>query len=180
MKALKKWLYSWIEKTFMDGCSNYNSLKVRKSCRSKLQARSKFEQHNIPHAKGRLFIAPWTAHQFAKQHGFPLVIKPNVSGYSRGSHFPITNYKQLWKAALLVKVWWPTSIVEQYLKGKNYRVVVIDGKIMSVIQRYAAFVTGDGEHNVALLIEQENATRKTMGLYPTMYPIASSGRQLSI
>ncbi len=89
-----------------------------------------------------------------KQYGFPLVIKPNVSGYSRGSYFPITNHKELWKAALLAKIWWPTSIIEQYLQGKNYRVVVVKNEIMSIIRRYPPFIIGDGRSSIEQLIDQ--------------------------
>ena len=106
-----------------------------------------FAEFDIPHAKGDLFVNPWRAHQFAKQHGFPLCIKPNVSGYSRGSHFPIRNFRELWKAAILVKVWWPVSVVEQYLLGANYRVLATPNEIVSVIRRYPPFVDGDGTHS---------------------------------
>ena len=92
------------------------------------------------------------------------------------SHFPITNFKEFWKAAFLVKVWWPTSIIEEYLEGKNYRVVVIKGEIMSVIQRYPPFVVGDGESTVDDLIDQENRQREKMGLFPVMHAIAKNGR----
>lgn len=158
----------------MAGCSNYNSLQVRKASRSKRQARNMFAKHDIPHAKGTLFINPWTAHKFAKEHGFPLCIKPNVSGFSRGSHFPIRNYRELWKAALWVKVWWPTSVVEQYLLGANYRVLATPDELVSVIRRYPPFVDGNGKDTIAALIDSENAIRKSMGLFPTIYPIAKS------
>jgi len=125
VKKLKALIYRWISQRYMAGCSNYNSLQVRRNSRSKEQARQMFAQHNVPHAHGQIFLNPFSAHKFAKQHGFPLVIKPNVSGFSRGSHFPINNFKELWKAALMVKVWWPTSVVEQYLLGANYRVLAI-------------------------------------------------------
>ena len=158
----------------MDGCSNYNSLAVRRSCRSKAQARDKFSQHDIPHAKGTIFLNPWTARKFAQEHGFPLCIKPNVSGFSRGSHFPINNYKELWKAALWVKVWWPASVVEQYLLGRNYRVLATRDDLPSVIRRYPPFVDGDGKADISALIDAENATRKEMQLHPTIYPIQKS------
>jgi len=158
----------------MDGCSNYNGLEVRKNSRSKAQARAHFEEFDVPHAKGDLFINPWKAHQFAKQHGFPLCIKPNVSGYSRGSHFPIRNYKELWKAALLVKVWWPVSVVEQYLLGSNYRVLATPNEIVSVIRRYPPFIDGDGQHSISDLIDIENAVRDDMKLAPTIFPIQKS------
>ncbi len=158
----------------MDGCSNYNSLQVRQSSRSKEQGRAMFAKHDVPHAKGLIFINPFTAHKFAKEHGFPLVIKPNVSGYSRGSHFPITNYKELWKASLMVKVWWPSSVIEQYLLGANYRVLATPEKIVSVIRRYPPFVDGNGTDNIDTLIDSENAVRQSMNLHPTIYPIAKS------
>lgn len=174
MKKLKTLLYAWISKKYMDGCSNYNSLSVRRGCRSKAQARQVFAENNVPHAKGMIFINPWKAHAFAKQHGFPLVVKPNVSGFSRGSHFPINNFKELWKALLWVKIWWPSSVVEQYLLGANYRVLTTPDEIVSPIRRYPPFVDGDGHSSISQLIDQENAIRKQMALHPTIYPIKKS------
>jgi len=135
-----------------------------------------FAKHDVPHAKGRIFINPWTAHRFAQEHGFPLCIKPNVSGFSRGSHFPITNYRELWKAALLVKVWWPASVIEQYLLGANYRVLATQNELVSVIRRYPPFVDGNGSDSIATLIDAENAVREKMGLYPTIHPVEKSPR----
>ena len=168
---IKKAIYAWISKKFMDGCSNYNSLEVRKSCRSKEQARDKFKQGDIPHAKGLIFFNPFTAISFAKTYGFPLVIKPNVSGFSRGSHFPIRNYKELWKAIFLAKCWWPFTVVEQYLEGKNYRVVVANGEVVSVLQRYAPAVKGNGRSTIRELMTVENAIREEMKLYPVISPL---------
>lgn len=176
MRTLKRLIYRWIDRQFLSGCSSYNSLRVRKSCRSKRQARDVFAANDIPHAQGTTFFWPWTAFRFAKQHGFPLVIKPNVSGFSRGSYFPIQNVRELFKACLLVKVWWPISVVEQYLQGKNYRVLVGDGEIMSVIERFPPFVEGDGQHTIAELIDRENAVREQMGLYPVIHPIPKDAR----
>lgn len=163
----------------MKGCSSYNNLEVRKSCRSKEQARAVFNQGNVPHAKGLIFFNPISAHRFAKTHGFPLVIKPNVSGYSRGSYFPINNFAELWKAIFLAKLWWPTTVVEQYLQGHNYRVVAIKGELMSVIERYPPTVTGDGIHTISELIDEENAIRKAMQLYPCIYPIEKNEQTIN-
>jgi len=173
---IKKIIYAWISKTFMGGCSNYNSLEVRKSCRSKEQAREKFKQGGIPHAKGLIFLNPFSAISFAQKYGFPLVIKPNVSGFSRGSHFPIRNYKELWKAIFLAKLWWPFTVVEQYLEGKNYRVVVANGEIVSVLQRYAPSVKGNGHSSIRELMAIENETREQMQLYPVISPLKETAQ----
>ncbi|WP_456373710.1 hypothetical protein [Thiolapillus sp.] len=171
MKALKKFIYAWIDKWFLHGCSSYNPLEVRRSCRSKEQARAIFAAHGIPHARGDIFFSPWRAWRFGKKHGFPLVIKPNVSGFSRGSHFPINSFPELWKAALMVKIWWPWSVVEEYLQGRNYRILVGNGEIISVIRRYPPFVSGDGRSSISQLIDRENDIREKMGLYPVIHPI---------
>lgn len=179
MKSLKALIYRWISQKYMAGCSNYNSLQVRKASRSKKQARQMFEKHDIPHARGTLFFNPFTAHRFAKENGFPLCIKPNVSGFSRGSHFPINNYRELWKAALWVKVWWPSSIVEQYLLGSNYRVLATDADLVSVIRRYPPFIDGNGRDSIEKLIDDENAVRESMGLYPTIYPVSKAAATIA-
>jgi len=171
MLTVKRLVYKWIDSRFLGGCSSYNSLDIRKSCRSKLQAREVFAAYDIPHAKGDTFLNPYKAVKFARTHGFPLVVKPNVSGFSRGSHFPITGFRELLSAAILAKIWWPVSVVEQYLEGKNYRIVVVKEGIMSVIRRYSPFVDGDGSRSISDLIDRENDIRQSMGLFPVIHPI---------
>ncbi len=174
MRRLNALIYRWISERYMHGCSNYNSLAVRKGCRSKEQARAVFAKHNVPHAKGLIFFLPFKAQRFAKQHGFPLVIKPNVSGYSRGSYFPIDSYRALWRAIFWAKAWWPSTVIEQYLKGANYRVLTSNERLISIIRRYPPFVTGNGRDTISQLIDQENTVRKQMKLHPVIFPIAKS------
>jgi D-alanine-D-alanine ligase-like ATP-grasp enzyme len=163
----------------MQGCSNYNSVEVRRGCRSKAQARAVFAKNNVPHARGLIFFWPWTAHAFAKEHGFPLVIKPNVSGYSRGSYFPINDFKSLYKAIFWAKLWWPTTVVEQFLQGSNYRVLTTNHGIISVIRRYPPFGIGNGKDTISTLIDDENIVRLEMKLHPTIYPLAKSDQVIS-
>lgn len=174
MKSLKRIIYSWVEQKFLGGCSNYNSLFTRKSCRSKKQAREIFLENNIPHAKGDIFYGFIKPFRFVKKHGFPVVVKPNVSGFSRGSHFPINSNMGLLKAIVLVKIWWPSSVIEQYLEGKNYRIVVVKDEIMSAIRRYPPFVIGDGQSTIGKLIDDENKMRRQMALGPVIHPIQKS------
>ncbi len=176
MRKLKSLIYAWISERYMQGCSHYNSLAVRKGCRSKAQGRAIFAGNGVPHAPGMVFLWPWQAHRFARQHGFPLVIKPNVSGYSRGSYFPINNFAELYKAIFRAKVWWPTTVIEQYLPGANYRVLAMPTGLVSVIRRYPPFVTGNGKDTIDTLIDAENRLRGEMKLHPVIFPIAKSGR----
>ncbi len=159
-------LHRFLSYFFLSDCSNYNPLKVRRACRSKAQARLSFKKNALSYAKGRTFINPYSAFKFCKKHGFPLVIKPNVGGFSRGAYFPIKNKVQLLKASIGVKKWWPNSIIEKYLLGKNYRVVMTRFGIMSVLRRYPPFIVGDGLRTIEVLIDVENKLRLQMQIAP--------------
>jgi D-alanine-D-alanine ligase-like ATP-grasp enzyme len=176
MKTLRRVLYAWVDRNFLGGCSSYNTLATRKSCRSKRQAREVFAHNGIPHARGEIFYGMLAPFRFARKYGFPLVVKPNVGGFSRGSHFPITTYGELLKAVLLVKIWWPSSVIEQYLEGRNYRIVVVKDGIMSAIRRYPPFIVGDGHSTIAALNDRENEIRREMNLYPVMHPLRNDSR----
>ena len=179
MRKFKAWLYAWLSEKYMHGCSNYNTVEVRRGCRSKAQGRAIFEANGVPHARGMVFFWPWTAVRFARQYGFPLVIKPNVSGYSRGSYFPIETMGELYRAMFWAKVWWPTTIIEQFLLGSNYRVLTRDTGLVSVIRRYSPFVIGNGKDTIDALIDEENRVRKAMNLHPTIFPIAKSDQVIT-
>ena len=62
-------------------------------------------------------------------------------------------------------------MVEQYLQGKNYRVLVANGKIVSVLERFQPHVIGNGKDTIAQLIDAENKIREEMKLMPVIYPI---------
>ncbi len=175
MRKLKALLYRWISDRYMHGCTRYNTLAVRKGCRSKAQARAVFARNGVPHARGMIFLLPWKVRGFVREHGFPLVVKPNVSGYSRGSYFPIRSFPELWRGIFRAKAWWPTTVLEQYLAGANYRALCTGEGLVSVIRRYPPFVTGNGKDNIGALIDEENRIRAAMNLHPTIFPIAKGG-----
>lgn len=171
MKTLKKYVYKWLEKWFLDGCSHYNTLEVRRKSRRKSQAREVFKKLGVPHAKGVVYFLPFKPLAFIKKYGFPIVLKPNLGGYSRGSYFPINNYKDFWKAFFLTKIWWPMTVIEQYLEGHNYRVVVTKDGTEIVMERFPAFVIGDGQKTLSQLIDEENTIRSEMKLLPIIHHI---------
>lgn len=178
MRKLKSLIYAWISNRYMHDCSNYNTLAVRKSCRTKAQGRKHFAQYNFPHAAGMTFVWPWQAHRFVREQGFPVVIKPNVSGYSRGSYFPISSFAELHGAIFWSKAWWPVTVIEKYLLGANYRVLADRENLISVIRRYPPFVTGNGRNTIAELIDEENRMRDELQPAPTIYPAGKSKKVL--
>ena len=169
MRFLKKIIYSFLERHFFEGCSRFNSLEVRRKSRTKEQARDVFERIGAPHAAGDIFIWPGRAVRFVRKHGFPVILKPNFGTFSRGSYFPIRNWKEFWSAMIRTKLFWPRTVIEEYLEGGNFRVVVIEGKTMMVAHRFPPFVVGDGERTISDLIDEENRIREEMHLLPVIF-----------
>ena len=117
---------------------------------------------------------PFNALKFAAIHSYPLVIKPNVGGFSRGSFFPIMNKKELVEAIFYAKAWWPSTVIESYLLWKNYRVVVTKDWVEVVMERFPAFVIWNWVSTIEELIDYENSIRRDMNLNPIIYEIKKS------
>ena len=47
-------------------------------------------------------------------------------------------------------------VVESFIAGNDYRVLVVGGRMVAVAQRVPAHVIGDGEHTVRELVEITN------------------------
>ena len=47
-------------------------------------------------------------------------------------------------------------LVEQFLTGKDYRILVINDQVVAVAERVPAHVVGDGKHTIAELVELAN------------------------
>ena len=55
-------------------------------------------------------------------------------------------------------------LVEQHIRGAHFRVMVINGKAIDVVERVPANVVGDGRHSIRQLIETKNKQRRRFAL----------------
>ncbi len=55
---------------------------------------------------------------------------------------------------------------EEFVHGENYRLLVVGEKVVGIVRRKAAFVTGDGESNLKQLIIKKNIERRGRLLKP--------------
>ncbi len=95
------------------------------------------------------------ASKYAKKLGFPVIVKPNSKSQGSGVNL-VFNKKELTSALHEVFKSDRVAIVERYLPGRDYRVVVLDGKIISAYERMPLSVTGDGKSSVASLLKQKD------------------------
>ena len=97
----------------------------------------------------------------ADRIGYPVVIKPLDGNHGRGVCINLTNDDE-------VREFYPVAegesragnvMVESYITGKDYRILVVNGQIVAVAERVPAHVVGDGKHTVQELIEITNSIR---------------------
>ena len=92
----------------------------------------------------------------AEQLGYPLVTKPLDVSHGRGISLRLMSADEVRRGFEAAARYTSSVLVETFLEGKDYRVLVIDGQVVAVAERVPAHVVGDGERTIAELIEVVN------------------------
>jgi len=92
--------------------------------------------------------------KYAKHFGYPLIVKPNSK--SQGSGVSLV-YDKSELAVALREIFKEdkVAIMEKYLPGRDYRIVVLDGEMISVYERVPLSVTGDGRRSILALLQRK-------------------------
>jgi cyanophycin synthetase len=90
--------------------------------------------------------------------GYPIAMKPLDGNHGRGITLDITLWETAEQAYDLASTASKTRsvIVERFYQGRDFRVLVVAGKVVAVAERVPAHVIGDGRSTVEALIEETN------------------------
>ncbi len=114
------------------------------------------EDAGIPIPKGTVVRKLTSAIEDAEWLGYPVVVKPHDGHHGKGVTTDIQNEEELRESFERAQSISEKVIIEQYLTGNDYRILVIDGKFTAAAKRAPAKVVGDGVHTIAELIDIEN------------------------
>jgi cyanophycin synthetase len=93
----------------------------------------------------------------------PVVVKPQLStAHSRGVTTGIITLRDFERAFALAAVYRRRVIVERFVTGQSYRILLLDGKVLSVVKRSPPHVVGDGQSTVRQLITKNEANSAVM------------------
>jgi cyanophycin synthetase len=95
----------------------------------------------------------------ARRIGYPVVVKPLDGNHGRGVHLDLRDEAAVREAfpgaqEQSRRGW---VIVESFVTGKDYRCLIIDGRMVAIAERVPASVTGDGTSTVQELVDLTNA-----------------------
>jgi cyanophycin synthetase len=110
----------------------------------------------IPTPRHRLVRSADEAAEAAERLGFPLVTKPLDVSHGRGISLNLNSLDEVRRGYEIASAYTSSVLVETYLHGKDYRVLVINHEVVAVAERVPAHVVGDGEHTIAELVEIVN------------------------
>ena len=94
------------------------------------------------------------APKYAGKLGYPVIVKPNSLSQGSGVSL-VSNKKELVITLKEIFKSDRVAIVERYLPGRDYRVVVLDGEIISAYERTPLSVTGDGKDTILKLLKKK-------------------------
>lgn len=101
----------------------------------------------------------------AAEKMFPVVLKPLDLSFGKGVFTNLTEKSQLQTAlAELKNMRLKQIMLESYIKGKDYRVLVVKGEVIDIIERIPAQVKGNGSLTISQLITQTNKQRQKLQL----------------
>ena len=95
----------------------------------------------------------------ARRIGFPVVVKPLDGNHGRGVCLNLRDDEAVREAFGVAEGQSRrgTVIVESFVTGKDYRCLIIDGRLAAVAERVPAHVVGDGTSTVQQLVDLTNA-----------------------
>ncbi|SIN78621.1 cyanophycin synthetase [Singulisphaera sp. GP187] len=110
----------------------------------------------VPVPEGRPVADADDAWEAARSIGHPVVIKPRFGNQGRGVATNLSTREQVVTAYQNAREQGDEVVVERYAPGADYRILVIDGKVVAASRREPAHVIGDGRQTIAQLVEHVN------------------------
>lgn len=145
--------------------SGLNAAPAARLTRDKHTTRLLLEAAGAPAPRGRRFDSSdlSEALEYAQQLGFPVVFKPLYGTEGKGVVTNIQTPEDLewaFRDFSGSKYAADDVLVEEHFEGETYRVIVIDGEVVSFLISRKGAVEGDGRRTVRELIEERQEMRR--------------------
>ena len=110
----------------------------------------------IPVPRGTVIRTEAGLAEAVGKYGYPLVIKPIDGNHGKGNTTNITTWEQALTAFEAAKLYGRSVIIEKFITGVDFRILVINYKFICAALRTPASVVGDGKSSIQELIEEIN------------------------
>ncbi|MGB8190309.1 MAG: cyanophycin synthetase [Chitinophagaceae bacterium] len=135
--------------------STTSNIAVDIAC-DKEETKSLLGNAEIPVPRGTIIRTEEGLKEAIERFGYPLVLKPIDGNHGKGASTNIINWEQAVKALEGAQKYGRSVIVERFIQGVDFRVLVINYKFICAALRTPAAVTGDGVHTIQWLMDETN------------------------
>jgi cyanophycin synthetase len=111
----------------------------------------------VPVPNGRIVTDAQEAWSAAQELGGPVVLKPRDGNQGKGVAVNIETREQVFAAFEAASDISSEAIVERYIPGRDFRLLIVGDTMVAAARRDPPQVTGDGVHTVRELVETVNA-----------------------
>src|SRR3989344_420441 len=137
----------------------------------------------LPYAEGKVFSNSKTALRYAKELGFPLVVKPCSESLSMHTTCNLQNDSTLKEAILIAQIVNREFILEKHIPGDVYRITIVNNDFIACCLRKPPSVIGDGTHSIEELVNIKNNNSLRGNLHQknfTLHKINLAERAISL
>lgn len=114
------------------------------------------KEANIPVPEGKVCSSMEEALSYVKEIAYPVVVKPKSGNQGKHVFIDIRSEEELKMAALQIFAYDKEMVIENLVRGRDYRLLVVNGNVVAAAERIPAHVIGDGIHNIQELVEMVN------------------------
>ncbi len=132
-----------------------SSIAVDIAC-NKEATKKMLDDAAIPVPTGGLVVDEENLASVIRKIGYPIVLKPLDGNHGRGQSINVKDWETARIGLEHAQKVSRKVIVEKYVTGYDFRVLVINHKMVAAARRVPANVVGDGEMNIQQLIDKEN------------------------
>jgi cyanophycin synthetase len=136
-----------------------SSIAVDIAC-NKEQTKKMLHAASIPVASGGICVDEEDLEAVVNKIGYPIVLKPLDGNHGKGASINVKTWEEAVEGLAYAKKYSHRVIVEKFITGYDFRVLIIDNKLVAAAKREPAHVKGDGKQNIQQLIDETNLDPK--------------------
>ena len=133
-----------------------SNIAVEIAC-DKEETKNLLDAAGIPVPKGYIVYDEDELQDAINRIGYPIVLKPVNGNHGRGATINIGNWEEAQEALNAAKRISRGVICERFITGYDFRLLVVNYKLIAAARRTPACVVGDGKRSIQDLINEVNS-----------------------
>ncbi len=157
---------SGLKRYFRYTSIDINTMGASEIAKDKDYARFFMKRMGYPTVPGKTFFSrAWAqaigssrdihaAYRYAQKLSFPVIVKPNSGSQGKGVALVHTK-REFYAAMRRIFALDRVALVQTPVSGKDYRIVVLDKRVISAYERIPLSVVGDGRSTIQVLLKKK-------------------------